>query len=114
MEARSAGCVGSQRVLGDVSELPGQTAAARRRRVYTSGEGRHGHGADLRRAPDFAAQSMGHVAPGPDGSARVSGVELVRKEVDNEYGDRRATSINLPLHPKTRLCSRVGTGWNGC
>src|SRR5258707_5380903 len=77
MEARSGGCVGSQVVLGYVSELPGQTDATRRRRVYASGDGGNGRRADLRRAPDFAEQSMGHATPGSHGSARVSGDELV-------------------------------------
>lgn len=39
--------------------------------------GGNGYRADLRGAPDFAEQSMGHAAPGAHGSARMSGVELV-------------------------------------
>ena len=35
-KARPGGRIGSQRVLGDVSQLPGQTATARRRRLYAS------------------------------------------------------------------------------
>lgn len=77
METPPGGRIGPQGVLGNVSQLPGQTAAARRRRVYASGDGANGYSADLRGASDFERQSIGNTTPRAYGSARVSGVELV-------------------------------------
>jgi hypothetical protein len=54
MEMRPGDRVGSLRVMGDVSKLPGQTDRAGRRRLYASGNGWVGYCADMRGAPDFA------------------------------------------------------------